>query len=323
MFPGKIRSLSSLRAPRRGLLACASTLSAGCLVLGGCGVVAENPTITMPTSFAAGQAPGGVGMTISPPAEAGVTDTLMPVYWLGLNEDTVSLYREFLHSDNTGDPIGEAVKAMTAGKPLDQDYFTPWHPADSVTASISSTNVITVDISSNAFKGSLDAGMAHRAVQQLVYTATAAAANAKLTAVGQESSVVILVDGKAGYQAFGHESLDEPLRRDPALTAPIWIIDPQESQVRGTTVNTRGTAVAQESELYWRAEPVVAGRPSPEAVASGKLELDAAPGETGSFHFSATLAPGEYSIRVYYAGHEASGDSKRITVTPAPGSPED
>ena len=323
MSAGKLRHASSLPGFRGRLLLAVSVLAAGTLMLDGCGVVAENPTISMPTTFAAGQAPNGAAMTISPPAEAGVTDTLMPVYWLGLNEGTVSLYREFLHSDNTGDPIGEAVKAMTAGKPLDQDYFTPWHPADNVTASISSTNVITVDISSNAFKGSLDAGMAHRAVQQLVYTATAAAANAKLTAVGQESSVVILVDGKAGYQAFGHESLDGPLRRDPALTAPIWIIDPQESQARGTELTISGTAVARESELYWRAEPVVAGRPSPDAVASGKVALDAAVGETGSFSFSSTLAPGEYSISVFYAGSEAAGDSKRITVTASPGSPED
>ncbi|MCC3274829.1 GerMN domain-containing protein [Arthrobacter sp. zg-Y20] len=322
MSTGKTRRAPSPSMCRRRLLLAGSALAAGAVMLGGCGVVAENATTTMPTSANAGETGGGAAMTISPPAEAASASTLMPVYWLGLNETTVSLYREFLHSDHTGDPVGEAVRAMTAGKPLDQDYFTPWHPADSVTASISSKNVITVDISSDAFKGSLDSGMAHRAVQQLVYTATAAAANAKLTAVGQESTVVILVDGKAGYRAFGHVPLDEPLRRDTKLAAPIWIIDPQESQVRGSDVEISGTAVAQPSQLYWRAEPVVDGRPSSAAVAAGTVDLHAAVGETGRFSFSATLAPGDYSIRVFYGGHESAGDSKRITVISDPGSPE-
>ena len=322
MSTGKLRSAAALPERRKHFLAAGALLAAAALGTGGCGVVAEYPTTSMPTSFSAGQSPAGAPMTISPPAEASTASTLMPVYWLGLNDTTVSLYREFLHSENTGDPIGEAVRAMTARQPLDRDYFTPWQPSDKVTASISSKNVITVDISSDAFKGSLDAGMAHRAVQQLVYTATAAAANAKLTAVGQESSVVILVDGKAGYRAFGHVALDEPLRRDARLVAPIWIIDPQESQGRGTDVTVSGTAVAQESGLYWRVEPVVDGRPATEAVSAGRVELDAQTGETGSFTFSAALAPGEYSIRVFYSGHEAAGDSKRITVTADPRSPE-
>ena len=314
-------SRSSFAALRRRLPAAGLALAAGALTLGGCGVVAEYPTTTMPTAFNASENRSITPMRISPPAEA-ATGTLMPVYWLGLNDTTVSLYREFLPSENTGDPIGEAVRAMTAAKPLDQDYFTPWHPAESVTASISSKNVITVDISSNAFKGSLDAGMAHRAVQQLVYTATAAAVNAGLTTVGQESTVVILVDGKAGYRAFGHESLEEPLKRDPELVAPIWIIDPQESQVRNTSVTVSGTAVSRPEGLYWRAEPVVDGRPSAEAVATGRVSFGESVGATGEFSFDATLAPGTYSLKVYYSGHEGAGDSKRIEITASPGDPE-
>ncbi|MCC9204680.1 GerMN domain-containing protein [Arthrobacter sp. zg-Y769] len=314
MDVGTTSGTSLPRGVRRRRFLAGPLVAAAALGLGGCGVLAENPTISMPSSADGGEASGAAPMTISPPAEASSAGTLMPVYWLGLTDSTVSLYREFLSSDNTGDPIGEAVQAMTADKPLDQDYFTPWHAADSVTASISSKNVITVDISSDAFKGSLDSGMAHRAVQQLVYTATAAAANAGLTAVGQESSVAILVDGKEGYRAFGHVPLEGPLSRDPALVAKIWIIDPQEAQLRGTDVTVSGTAVAKPAGLHWRAEPIVDGRPSTGAAASGRVELDEAPGKTGEFNFTASLAPGEYSLRVYYSGQETAGDSKRITV---------
>ncbi|MDM7989359.1 GerMN domain-containing protein [Arthrobacter sp. zg-Y877] len=317
------RGMSSLQGLRSKRLLAASLVAASALGLGGCGVLAENPTITMPSNYDAAAASAAAPMAVPSPAEASSGPTLMPVYWLGLNDSTVSLYREFLHSSNAGDPIGEAVQAMTAQTPLDKDYFSPWHAAESVTASISSKNVITVDISSDAFKGSLDSGMAYRAVQQLVYTATAAAANAALTTVGQVSSVVILVDGKEGYRAFGHVPLDKPLSRDPSLVAPIWVIDPQESDERSSDLTVSGTAVAQQAGLRWRAEPIVDGRPSTAAAASGQVELAQAQGETGEFSFTAELAPGEYNLRVYYDGQEAAGDSKRIKVDLPAEAPED
>ncbi|MER2137427.1 MAG: GerMN domain-containing protein, partial [Arthrobacter sp.] len=219
------------------------------LLLASCGVVAELPTTSMPSSFSAATSPESRPMAVSAPAEATASKVVMPVYWLGLNGSDVQLYREFLPSKNTGDPIGEAVMAMTTDTPRDSDYFTPWAPASKVSASISSKNIITVDITADAFKPSLDAGMAHRAVQQLVYTATAAAANAGLTTAGYNTSVVVLVDGKAGYNAFGHEDLEPALERDKTLPAPIWIISPQEQDGTETSLTVMGSAVVREDRL--------------------------------------------------------------------------
>ena len=283
------------------------------LLLGSCGVVAELPTTSMPSSFGAASAAEDHPMAVSAPAEETASKVVMPVYWLGLNGSDVQLYREFLPSQNTGDPIGEAVHAMTAAIPRDDDYFTPWAAASKVTASISSKNVITVDITSDAFKPSLDAGMAHRAVQQLVYTATAAAANAGLTAAGYNTSVVVLVDGKAGYQAFGHEDLEPALERDKTLPAPIWIISPQEDDGAEASVTVSGSAVARDEQLSWSVDRVLNGRPESRPLKSGDIRLDAKAGETAMFEVVVELEPGEYNLRVFH-GEGSNEDSKRITV---------
>ena len=283
------------------------------LLLSSCGVVAELPTTSMPSSFSAATSPESRPMAVSAPAEATASKVVMPVYWLGLNGSDVQLYREFLPSQNTGDPIGEAVMAMTTDTPRDDDYFTPWAPASKVSASISSKNIITVDITSDAFKPSLDAGMAHRAVQQLVYTATAAAANAGLTTAGYNTSVVVLVDGKAGYNAFGHEDLEAALERDKTLPAPIWIISPQEKDGTETSVTVMGTAVVREDQLAWSVERVLNGRPETTPVQSGEIKLEAEAGETAMFEVPIELEPGDYNLRVFH-GDGDNQDSKRFTV---------
>ena len=74
--------------------------------------------------------------------------------------------------------------------------------------------------------------MAERAIQQLVYTATAAAASAGLIDSGQQVQVVVLVDGHTDYVAFNHVRLGAPTSRSAGIVALVWIIDPQE----GTSV---------------------------------------------------------------------------------------
>ncbi|MCC3269182.1 GerMN domain-containing protein [Arthrobacter gengyunqii] len=296
---------------RRNIL---GLLAVSALLLSGCGVVAATPTTSMPTPFDEAAGSLSASLSVTAPAEGKPAPGRLPVYWLGINGSNVHLYREFQPSETSGDPIVEAVTAMTAGKPSDPDYFNPWSKAGSVTASISGKNVITVDISSDAFKTSLDAGMAHRAVQQLVYTATAAASNAGLITVGHAPSVVLLVDGKAGYQAFGQERLEGQLERDASLVAPIWIIDPQEGGGTQSVLTVSGSAVSEGGQLSWRVEPIVDGRPAEDAVQTGYAELEAPTGGTSLYSFAVDLAPGEYSVSVFHGTDRADEDSKRVTV---------
>ena len=300
------------RLPHRRIVL--GLLAASSLLLSGCGVVAATPTTSMPTPFDEAAGSVSASLSVTAPSEGKPAPGRLPVYWLGVNGSNVHLYREFQPSETSGDPIVEAVVAMTSDKPADPDYFNPWSKAGSVTASISGKNVITVDISSDAFKTSLDAGMAHRAVQQLVYTATAAASNAGLTTVKYEPSVVLLVDGKAGYRAFGHERLEGQLQRDASLMAPIWIIDPQQGDGTGPSLQVHGTAVSEGGQVSWRVEPIVDGRPAEDAVQTGYAELEAPTGGTSLYSFSVDLAPGEYSVSVFHGAERADEDSKRVTV---------
>ncbi|EMY35563.1 hypothetical protein D477_003453 [Arthrobacter crystallopoietes BAB-32] len=240
---------------------------------------------------------------------------------MGENADNVFLYREFRSAEDLGDPITTAVNAALSLQPLDPDYFNPWRPASKVGASITNGSVITLDISSDAFEADVDAGIAERAVQQLVYTATAAAANAGLSAPENPLEVEILVDGHRGYQAFGHVQLGGLMARNPELSAPIWVIDPQQDASLDGRLEVYGRAVAFGSELSWQVARVdedgaAAGNP----VESGSVAISAPAGESGEFRFGLDLPAGAYRLEVFHAGQqdaEAPGrntDSKAFTV---------
>ncbi|WP_051427390.1 GerMN domain-containing protein [Arthrobacter sp. H20] len=262
--------------------------------------------------------PSSVADSAVPPATTTGSNQL-PVYWLGENNGSSLLYREFLKGEKGGDPIAAAVKAMTTNEALDPDYFGSWSPADTVSTSISPGNIITVDISADAFSAKIDEGSAYRAVQQLVYTATAAAANAGLVSGGDPSSVVVLVDGVAGFNAFGHIELGSQLQRDTRLMAPIWIIEPQHGETTDqSTLSVSGSGLAENSVLSWRIDEVVGDQL--ETYRSGTVGLDSGPGSPGLFEFTIALLPGEYEVSVFDAaqgtqdGQEIGADTKRVVI---------
>jgi Immunoglobulin-like domain of bacterial spore germination/Sporulation and spore germination len=298
-------------------------VTASSLVLLGCtpqGSASPGQT-SMPAPTAPTAASGP--LVSSAPVETVRSSELSPLYWLGTSADNVFLYREYRQAENLGDPITTAVAALTRLQPLDPDYFNPLSPASKVGASITNGSVITLDISSDAFKRRVDAGIAERAVQQLVYTATAAAANAGLSSSDNPLEVVILVDGHRGYEAFGHVPLGEPMARDGSLAAPVWIIDPAQGATSEGRVEVYGRGVAFESQLRWQIYRIAG---PDEKVAEGKLvkagmvSVDAPAGEIGEFKFSQKLDPGTYELYVFH--EDVSGrteerqnpDSKVFTI---------
>jgi hypothetical protein len=272
------------------------------LVLPGCTRVASGTAAltSMPQPAGASPAAGIPAPRSAAPEETARPGGVLPVYWLGVNGEDVQLYREFIQRQGGGDPIGAAVAAALRSAPTDPDYFTPWGPASTVTASISRENVITVDISSDAFSTSLDEGIAYRAVQQLVYTATAAAASAGLTERGGPSTVVLLVDGTTGFSAFGHIELGGAMRRDPSLVAPVWVTSPRFGDtVNGPSVRIEGSAVTSGPTLGWRVERISGGAST---FREGTVRLDSPPGTPAQFSFSVPLTPGEYTVSVFQPG---------------------
>lgn len=275
-----------------------------------------SPTATV-TAASAETGPQSQGAAAAPAAQP-----LVPVYWLGAVDGTDRLFREFLVSPaaSTGDPISEAVRIMTGGAPLDPDYTSPWNPASSISSSVSTKNVITLDISSDALSERLAEDDARLALQQLVYTVTAAASNGGLITAGEASSVVVLVDGKADYRAFGSVDLGGELTRDVTALAPVWIIDPQEGVELGTTsFAIHGLGPAEDDSVTWRID-----RKSEDPAGGTDLFLDGvvdivpADGAPGAYSFAVTLPPGTYDITVSalsaVAGGGTAEDSKTVVV---------
>lgn len=252
------------------------------------------------------------GPTSSPTAEPTGTLSGVPVYWLGESKTSVWLYREFRDVPDVGGPVASAVAAMTREEPLDPDYFTPWRPATSVDVAVDG-DAISVDLSADAFAEGVGSEVAERAVQQLVYTATAAAQ--------ADGPVTITVDG-APYDAWGVIRVGEPMSRAPMVDvqAPTWILSPSEGQtVPAGTVEVTGYGTAFEANFLWEVRDAASDR----VVADGFVTGEGGMGTYGDLTFTVDLEPGEYVIEVYQpdesGGESPEGprlypDTKRFTV---------
>ena len=303
-------------------------LGTGAFLLPDLGLLASNAQMAPLPDPRATTAPEGAAT--DPPAEAsgqgpteGPSDTaqpLVPVYWLGADDGSGRLFREYLTApeDSAGDPIADAVRLMTSAQPLDPDYHSSWQAASTVSSSVSTKNVITLDISSDAFPPRLDEEQGRLALQQLVYTATAAASDAGLIAGGEASSVVVLVDGAADHRAFGSIDLGGAWTRDTTTLAPLWIIDPQEGvQVDAGSLTVHGIGPASEDELAWRIDRSVDGSAEggTELFRDGSVDITPEDGAPGAYSFPVTLPPGRYEITVSVSSDDGeSADSKTVVV---------
>ncbi|MGL3808035.1 GerMN domain-containing protein [Paeniglutamicibacter sp. R2-26] len=287
-----------------------------------CGIGTGTEQISMPAAKADIHA---VAPLPAVQMEALGTDRRVPVYWLSESEGTVLLYREFEQDSGTGDPITVAVRTMLSSKPHDDDYFGLWRPSPEIGTSVSPQNLITIDLDRKAFGASLDPGLAERSIAQLVYTATAAAANAGILTDGFEPSVRIQVDGSSDYLAFDQVPLDQTFTRDAALAAPLWVIDPQAgSTVPAGEVDFRGLSASFPGGEFWeirqhtQAHPLKTKGRSTEVVASGRLPEGDGSRNTNEFTFSQDLGPGEYTFAVWgidsATDHRVSLESKDFTV---------
>ncbi|MEV7132234.1 GerMN domain-containing protein [Arthrobacter sp. NPDC093128] len=269
------------------------------LVLSGCVATPQPPETTAASTPQAmtGSATAGVPTT-SAPLETTQASNKAPVYWIGRSNENVFLYREFRDVPEQENPVTRALRSMMSQKPLDPDFFTPWQNPKKLATSISGKNVITVDVSPDAFNSNLDDDMAKRAIQQLVYTATAAGASSGLVDSGQQIQVVILVDGHTDYLAFNHVRLGTPTPRGAGMVAPVWIIDPQEGVgVADGSVKISGRSTLPGAKLRWKILKVEGGTDRA-AYLSGDVTASAEATQSGLFSLNVNLAPGNYEVRV-------------------------
>lgn len=259
------------------------------------------PPPTVPTTASA-EAPSG--------SIAGV-----PIYWIGETGGAPRLFREFRTVPDEGGPILSALYAMTRDKPLDPDYSTPWRPASRISMVSQGANLV-VDLSRDAVSSTgVGSPLADRAVQQLVYTATAAASIAKTPV----STVTILVDGRAA-ELWGAVRVGTPVARASVadVQSHVWITAPtQDQQVDAGPLHVKAYGTSFEGTFHWAVTRASDGSGVSSGIAQG--------GSMGNFEEFAftvdSLAPGSYALSLSTddpsGGAEGGGaqtDTKAFTI---------
>jgi hypothetical protein len=279
---------------RRTLLALSAAAAVTALSVSGCG---QPPNGALPI----GQPPIPSSPT---PAGSEAVEVTVPVYYLGEERiwreedlqpvDRIRLYREF-HRIPAGDGGVEAktAAAITAtlekGSAFDPDYFTGWPAAASLREVSIDADTVTIDLS-GAATNSVGAEAAQQAVQQLVWTATAASGKLGMR---------LLLDGEPVSDLWGHVSVDGVLKRAAPLgtVALVWLIDPQHGATVPTTFTVHVSGAPYESTIYLRV------RQGDRTVSQTFVTLASVSGDRfGEAKTTMTLPPGSYII-------EASGES--------------
>ncbi len=263
---------------------------------------------TMPKAPRAPQAPAGGGGTAS--AVALPPTANLPVYYLGTTSLGVRLFREYhvvqVDGADAAARARAALRAMLAThSPADPDYRTPWRDAGVNSARVDGDTVV-VDLHGVQATPAPDAQTARMAVQQLIWTATAASGTTALR---------VSFDGRQQAGLWGVPGLDGRLERAARadVQAPIWLIDPQQDAVvgRSTTVYVAGTVASGTVRL----RVVDSGGT---VISDQRVPLSASAPQLGEAHLTVPLEPGRYVVTAYVPGPsgglDQDLDNHEITV---------
>jgi hypothetical protein len=255
----------------------------------------SSPAATSVTTAPATSAPVGTGGSLPTGA------TSVPVYWLG--GQPARLFREYVPAGSGADDATNALRAMLAGGPGDPDYASPWSPDDTATVSESGGRLV-VDLAASAGAGDVEVGDADLAVQQLVYTVTAAA--------GEDLPVELRVDGRTGGTLFGVEVAATSSRAPQAdVQAPAWITKVTPG---AGSVTVAGVGTAFEGTLLYTLTNSAGAEVARNSVQAG------ANGTFAEFSFTAAVPAGTYTVAVFAPdesdgeGPGSVGDTKTVTI---------
>lgn len=257
------------------------------------------PLVATPTS-----APSDEAVVVAPSTSPAATPegtndgAPVPAYYVKDDVGGPRLYREFHTSTSTGSATARSLVAMIA-KPSDPDYRNPWLGARLAGYSRKGP------VATASFTGvpEFTSGDRAIAVQQVVYTVTAAEQDAALT-------VVIIADGKPLAAAT-------PRADRAQVEGAVWLLTPTQNAKTAQTVALSGIASVFEATVSW---DVRAGSPDGDVVASGSAQATAAAPVRAPWKASVTLKPGTYVVRAF-AADESGGsepiaeDTKQITVS--------
>ena len=300
-----------------GALAAAATLTGvvalGAVTLGGGddGNAVLTPAAPTAPSSPSPSATSSLPASASPsasPSPAAVPGTLagVPVYWVADSGQRPSLYREFRSLPDTGGVVSTAVGAMLRGDALDPDYGSLWAPGTRVLSTSVSGDVVTVDLSAQARTTGGGSEAAAVSLQQLIWTATAAA---------QVPTARVLVEGAPVGDFWGAVQVGSaPIARATSVEVlgPVWIEKPSQGATVGPAVTFGGSATVFEGTVSWQV--LRAGAVVQEGVSQASV---GGPGR-GTWTASVTLAPGRYVLKAFESsardGSETFIDTKDVTV---------
>jgi immunoglobulin-like protein involved in spore germination/sporulation and spore germination protein len=233
----------------------------------------------------------------------------LALYYLrgGANSDA-RLFREFRTIEVVGRrPVLAAITAMFTVRPLDRDYENPWPASSRVLSTSKSGDLVTVNLSRSVAGRSASELVSRMAIQQLVYTATAADLSTR--------RVNILVEGKLRTSLWGHPVAPQPIARAPEadVLAPVWITDPIEGATVGRTVTVKGTADVFEATVSYEVTDL-----DGTTVQEGSVQASAGSGTRGAWSKKLTFEPGTYVLRFFYRSADDGSvqglDTKTIRI---------
>ncbi len=285
------------------------------LGLSGCGQQ-SNGTPSNGTQSNGSQSNGPLPTT----AQSDAVLATVPVYYLGEERiwregdgqpvDRIRLYREF-HQAPAGDGGAEAKAAaaitvmLGEGSAFDPDYGSGWPAVASLREVSIDGDAVTVDLS-GASTNNVGAEAAQQAVQQLIWTATAASG---------KPGVRLLLDGEPVTELWGHVAVSGVLKRAAALgtIAQLWLIDPQHGAALAPTFTVHVTGSVYESTVQLRV------RQGDRTVSEKFVTLaGGSENQFGEAKTTMTLAPGSYVVEAYAEsavdGRVSFLDNHTITV---------
>jgi hypothetical protein len=173
---------------------------------------------------------------------------------------------------------------MLSTPAADPDYSSPWPTGTRLLSLTTAGDTATVDISGEARNGGPGAAASDLALQQLVYTVTAADPAVK--------QVRLLIDGQPAGDLWGHTVVPDTMRRAPMLSVlgQQWILAPTEGATTSSPVQLEFYGTGFEGQIDWQ---VMQGQT---VVAHGFTT-----GEMGVFRVTkgtVDLPPGTYVIQV-------------------------
>ncbi|MDR4532777.1 GerMN domain-containing protein [Glutamicibacter sp. PS] len=285
-------------------------LAVAAVALTGCASTQNSTELQMPTADPA----QANGLPVAEDTvESGTKAQSLPVYWLQNTDQGVFLYREYVKGDASAEPVTEAVRYLLNDAPATDRWYTLLEPSTEIGVAVGHDNVITLDLPATVFTARIDDGLAERSIQQLVFTATAAASHASLLTGTAAPRVRLLVDGQPEATVFGDYQLPATIERDPRFTAPLWIIDPQYGSVKAVgNVRINGRTAGFSGGTHYSLTRLDTASGDHNIIPATRVD-QALIADDGSFSIRQRLEKGRYRLTLW--GQNQGSMAQVATVT--------